>query len=107
MYCQTHAMQAQAQLQGGDSAPGPAGPPQAGTAKPVGGIPQGLAANLARLAVRPQGPTGPPGPPPAGAPGPAPGSAAWEDRLNANTAGLAGNAEDFTKEFMKQLGGGQ
>jgi len=118
LYCQTHAMQAQAQLQGGDSPAGQAGPPQGGPA-----MPQGLAANLARLAVKPQGapgapssfsaaPRGPatgpsPGPAPGPATGPAPGSAAWEDKLNANTAGLAGNAEDFTKEFMKQLVGGQ
>jgi hypothetical protein len=97
---------AQAQLQGGDSPAGQAAPPQAGPA-----MPQGLAANLARLSVKPQGAPGAPAPftaaPRAQAPGPAPGSAAWEDKLNANTAGLAGNAEDFTKEFMKQLGGGQ
>jgi len=118
LYCQTHAMVAQAQLQGGDSET-PSGPPQSQPGQQGGGMPQGLAANLARLSVRPQGPSVgppcPPGPPrptgfgpsaPAPA-GPAPGSAAWEDKLNANTAGVAGNAEDFTKEFMKQLTGGQ
>jgi len=26
--------------------------------------------------------------------------------LNANSAGMANNAEDFTKEFMKELNGG-
>ena len=31
----------------------------------------------------------------------------WSQRLNNNTAGMAMNAEDFTKEFMKQLTGGQ
>merc|ERR1739838_1013882 len=104
---------AQAQLQGEDSQT-QSGPPQSQPGQQEGGMPQGLAANLARLSVRPQGPSVgppcPPGPPrptgfgpsaPAPA-GPAPGSAAWEDKLNANTAGVAGNAEDFTKEFMKQ-----
>jgi len=112
LYCQAHAMQAQAQLQGGDCEPGKV---QGEPGNQGGGVPQGLAANLARLAIRPQGPpAGPPGPgaptpPGPGAPtpaGPSPGSAAWEDKLNANTARMAGNAEDFTKAFMKQLGGG-
>eukprot|EP00092_Neocalanus_flemingeri_P052175 GFUD01060908.1.p1 GENE.GFUD01060908.1~~GFUD01060908.1.p1 ORF type:complete len:224 (+),score=75.54 GFUD01060908.1:519-1190(+) len=122
LYCQQHAMVAQAQLQGGNCPPETAGLPLPEPSQPVGGMPQGLAASLARLAIRPQGlsvgPPRQPGPPPAGpappsagpAPppaGPAPGSAGWEDRLNTNTAGLAGNAEDFTKEFMKQLAGGQ
>jgi len=102
-------MQAQAQLQGGEAAPAQAAAPQGGAP-----MPQGLAANLAKLAIKPQGAKVPgfspgsslitaPGPPP----GSAPGSAAWEDKLNANTAAMAGNAEDFTKEFMKQLTGGQ
>jgi len=109
LYCQVHAMQAQAQLQGGEAAPAQAAAPQGGAP-----MPQGLAANLAKLAIKPQGAKVPgfspgsslitaPGPPP----GSAPGSAAWEDKLNANTAAMAGNAEDFTKEFMKQLTGGQ
>jgi len=34
-----------------------------------------------------------------------PQSSEWSQRLNADTAGMAGNAEDFTKEFMKQLTG--
>jgi len=114
LYCQAHAMQAQAQLQGEEMAlAGPAGPPQ--PAQQGGSMPQGLAANLARLAVKPQGPSagplpGQPRPLGLGLPGPPPpgqNSAGWDDKLNANTAGLAGNAEDFTKEFMKQLTGGQ
>jgi len=105
LYCQTHAMQAQAQLQGGDSQPAQAAAPQGGPP-----MPQGLAANLARLAIRPQAAAGAPrapGPMTGTQPAPGPGSAAWENKLNANTAGMAGNAEDFTKEFMKQLAGGQ
>merc|ERR1711915_1100886 len=70
---------------------------------PAPSMPQGLAANLARLAVRPQGPSQ--GPPKNQSQIQSPGSAAWEDKLNANVAGQAGNAEDFTKEFMKQLAG--
>jgi len=96
LYCQTHAMQAQAQLQGGQAAT-PGGPKQG--AGPAPSMPQGLAANLARLAVRPQGPAQ------NQSQIQSPGSAAWEDKLNANVAGQAGNAEDFTKEFMKQLAG--
>ena len=98
-------MVAQAQLQGVEPASGQAGPQQGGPP-----MPQGLAANLARLSVKPQGTNGGPGAftrAPGPAPGPAPGSAAWDDKLNGNIAGMAGNAEDFTKEFMKQLGGGQ
>ena len=89
-------MQAQAQLQGGQAAT-PGGPKQG--AGPAPSMPQGLAANLARLAVRPQGPAQ------NQSQIQSPGSAAWEDKLNANVAGQAGNAEDFTKEFMKQLAG--
>ena len=36
---------------------------------------------------------------------PAPGQ--WAPRLDADRAGMASNAEDFTREFMKQLTGGQ
>merc|ERR1719474_915934 len=50
LYCQAHAMQAQAQLQGGEPAPAQAAVPQGGAP-----MPQGLAANLARLAIKPQG----------------------------------------------------
>ena len=84
--CARNAMQAQA-----SAAPPP---------------PQGLAANLAKLAGRPQGP-GAPGLPqgpgndvgvPAGA---------WGRKLEADEAGAASNAEEFTKQFMQQLAGGQ
>jgi hypothetical protein len=27
----------------------------------------------------------------------------WEDKLNANKAGIQSNAEDFTKEFMQDM----
>jgi len=105
LYCQAHAIVAQAQLQGVEPTSEQAGPQQGGPP-----MPQGLAANLARLSVKPQGTNGGPGAfarAPVPAAGPAPGSAAWDDKLNGNIAGMAGNAEDFTKEFMKQLGGGQ
>ena len=36
---------------------------------------------------------------------PGPPGSEWSQRLNADKAGMAGNAEDFTKEFMKQLTG--
>ena len=39
------------------------------------------------------------------APAPAPGQ--WAPTLEADRAGMASNAEDFTREFMKQLAGGQ
>ena len=69
---------------------------------------QGLTANLARIReVQAQsGPGGPPGGPPPPPGGPPPPSD-WAKRLDHNTAGMAKNAEDFTKEFMKQLTGGQ
>ena len=31
----------------------------------------------------------------------------WAPTLEADRAGMASNAEDFTREFMKQLAGGQ
>ena len=86
---------------------------------PSGGPPpQGLAANLAKLAARPQGPQGPLRPQGLGAPrdpngcnmgapqdqGLAPGD--WGRRLDADGAGAASNAEEFTKQFMQQLTGG-
>jgi len=86
---------------------------------PSGGPPpQGLAANLAILAARPQGPLGPLGPQGPSAPrdpngsnmgapqgqGQAPGD--WGRRLDADGAGAASNAEEFTKQFMQQLTGG-
>jgi len=124
LYCQTHAREAQQMLQGiaenGVAAQGQPG------GRPGGELPQGLAQNLARLSVKPQGtngqvggglpapPTGgprapplvggPPAPPPTAAPSAAP-PPAWTNRLNADSAGMASNAEDFTKEFMKQLAG--
>ena len=39
--------------------------------------------------------------------GPGPGPGDWSRKLAADKAGMADNAEDFTKEFMKQLTGGQ
>ena len=39
------------------------------------------------------------------APAPAPGQ--WAPTLEADRAGMASNAEDFTREFMEQLAGGQ
>ena len=66
-----------------------------GTA-PKNNMPQGLASNLARISGGQQQPGGA-APPPSD----------WSKRLNENTAGSAMNAEDFTKEFMKQLTGGQ
>jgi len=72
-----------------------AGGPQQPGAPPNNNIPQGLASNLARISGGPQQPGG--APPPSD----------WSQRLNQNTAGSAMNAEDFTKEFMKQLTGGQ
>jgi len=63
-------------------------------------MPQGLAANLARISGGQQQSGAAParGPPP---------PSDWSQRLNNDTAGMAMNAEDFTKEFMKQLTGGQ
>jgi len=102
LYCQTHAREAQNALQGktGDSSePKPGG---------SGQMPQGLAANLARLSIRPQNqqprPAGPQ--PPMTAAVQSQPSNDWNNRLNANNAGMALNAEDFTKEFMKELTGG-
>jgi len=62
-----------------------------------GSMPQGLAANLSRLASNKQQ-----GPAAAGQD-----SNDWSQKLNADKAGMATNAEDFTKQFMKQLTGGQ
>ena len=42
---------------------------------------------------------------PAPAPSHAPAPGQWAPRLEADRAGMASNAEDFTREFMKQLGG--
>ena len=61
-------------------------------------MPQGLAANLSRLASTKQ-------PSPAAGQAQAPND--WSQKLNADQAGMATNAEDFTKQFMKQLTGGQ
>ena len=87
--CANNAMQAQA--------PAAAGPPQ------------GLTANLAKLAGRPQGPAAPglpqgPGNGMGGQPQ-VPGD--WGRKLEADGAGAASNAEEFTKQFMQQLAGGQ
>ena len=70
-------------------------------------MPQGLAANLSRLANNKQQPTPPPAPGPPGPPCPPGPPGDWSQRLNADQAGMATNAEDFTKQFMKQLAGGQ
>ena len=69
-------------------------------------LPRGLAANLTRLAAAGAGHNnnnnnnGNSGQQP-----PAPGQ--WAPTLEADRAGMASNAEDFTREFMKQLTGGQ
>ena len=68
------------------------GPQQSGGA-PNNNMPQGLASNLARISGGSQQSAPPP--------------SDWAQRLNQDTAGSAMNAEDFTKEFMKQLTGGQ
>jgi len=95
LYCQVHAREAQNSIHG--IASGQAAQP------PSSGMPQGLAQNLAKLSIKQPAqpkPVGqvPPPPPPTAAP-----PADWARKLNSNTAGMAGNAEDFTKEFMKQL----
>ena len=77
---------------------------------PVAGPPQGLAANLAKLAGRPQGPAAPghpqgPGTGLMGGQPQVPGD--WGRKLEADGAGAASNAEEFTKQFMQQLAGGQ
>ena len=46
-------------------------------------------------------------PAPASAPAPSHAPGAWAPTLEADRAGMASNAEDFTREFMKQLAGGQ
>ena len=89
--CAKSAMQAQA-------------PPAAG------GPPQGLTANLAKLATRPQGPAGAPGlaqGPGTGVGGQPQVPGDWGRKLEADEAGAACNAEEFTKQFMQQLAGGQ
>jgi len=77
---------------------------------PPAGPPQGLTANLAKLATRPQGPAGAPGLPQGpgtvvGGQPQVPGD--WGRKLEADEAGAACNAEEFTKQFMQQLAGGQ
>ena len=68
-------------------------------------MPQGLAANLSKLANgKQQQPTQ--HQPPAALQPPT-SSGEWAQRLNADRAGAAGDAEAFTKQFMKQLPGGQ
>merc|ERR1712212_1390633 len=74
------------------------------------GPPQGLTANLAKLAGRPQGPAAAPGLPQGpgngmGGQPQVPGD--WGRKLEADGAGAASNAEEFTKQFMQQLAGGQ
>jgi len=87
--CANNAMQAQA----------PAGPPQ------------GLMGNLAKLAGRPQGLAAAPGlaqGPVNGMGGPPQVQAGdWGRKLESDGAGAASNAEEFTKQFMQQLAGGQ
>ena len=70
------------------------------------GPPQGLTANLAKLAGRPQGP-GAPGLPQGPGNGVGVPAGAWGRKLEADEAGAASNAEEFTKQFMQQLAGGQ
>eukprot|EP00088_Acartia_fossae_P004933 TRINITY_DN12158_c0_g1_i1.p1 TRINITY_DN12158_c0_g1~~TRINITY_DN12158_c0_g1_i1.p1 ORF type:complete len:378 (+),score=84.24 TRINITY_DN12158_c0_g1_i1:49-1182(+) len=127
LYCQAHAREAQNILQGkgtdeqDTSTGGMAATSGSGGSAPT--MPQSLAANLAKLTMRPQGGQKPVNMgataavpqtpmPSMGAPPPQLSAPAqnkekneWSDRLNANSAGMASNAEDFTKEFMKQLMG--
>ena len=92
-----------------------------GQAPPQGQAPgQGLAASLAMAAGRPQGPLqgvqgplqGVQGPlqgvqsPLQGAQGQG-GPGSWGQRLEADSAGGAASAEDFTAAFMQQLAGGK
>ena len=88
-----------------------AGP--AAAAGPAAGppLPRGLAANLTRLAAAGAGNSNNNNnnnnnsSSSSGQQPPAPGQ--WAPRLEADRAGMASNAEDFTREFMKQLTGGQ
>ena len=68
-----------------------------------GPLPRGLAANLTRLAAAGAGHNN--NNSNSGQQPPAPGQ--WAPRLEADRAGMASNAEDFTREFMEQLAGGQ
>ena len=72
-------------------------------------LPRGLAANLTRLAAAGAGHNNSnnnsSNSSSSGQQPPAPGQ--WAPRLEADRAGMASNAEDFTREFMKQLTGGQ
>ena len=80
-------------------------------------LPRGLAANLTRLAAAGAGhnnnnnnsnsnsSNSSSSSSNSGQQPPAPGQ--WAPRLEADRAGMASNAEDFTREFMKQLAGGQ
>ena len=74
-------------------------------------LPRGLAANLTRLAAAGAGNNNnnnnnnSSSNSSSGQQPPAPGQ--WAPRLEADRAGMASNAEDFTREFMKQLAGGQ
>ena len=80
-------------------------------AQATAGPPQGLTANLAKLAGRPQGPAAaaglPQGPGGNGMGGQAQVPGDWGRKLEADEAGAASNAEEFTKQFMQQLTGGQ
>jgi len=102
-------------------------------AQSAAGPPQGLMGNLAKLAMRPQGPIAAPGlalGPGNGAGGQPQGpgngmgnlpqgpgnglgghpqvqAGDWGRKLEADGAGGASNAEEFTKQFMQQLAGGQ
>ena len=73
-------------------------------------MPKGLAANLTRLASdKQQNPSKatPPNPTSTDSSPNRMVSHEWSQRLDADQAGMAMNAEDFTKQFMKQLAGGQ
>ena len=76
---------------------------------PAAGPPQGLTANLAKLAGRPQGPAAPglPQGPGSGVGGQPQVPGDWGRKLEKDGAGAASNAEEFTKQFMQQLAGGQ
>ena len=76
------------------------------TANTAAPLPRGLAANLTRLAAAGAGHNNNNNNnSSSGQQPPAPGQ--WAPRLEADRAGMASNAEDFTREFMEQLAGGQ
>ena len=65
------------------------------------------AGDTVQLLVQRHAPAPAPSHAPAPAPSHAPAPGQWAPTLEADRAGMASNAEDFTREFMKQLTGGQ